>query len=153
MSKTCEGQSPRSSGCNGKTDQRIPYSGKQHKNTGDETLCSGRHCCGGLMFATSSSLRTEILEKSCRMRQCTQTREKNIRATMSANEQHFRAPTRTCAPYPRTNSVSRQTVLSDSGTSLARLSMVSLSSFALFWITNVCQGKTMIRPAVPSRTK
>ena len=45
--------------------------------------------------------RTEILEKSCRMRQCTQTREKNIRATMSANEQHFRAPTRTCAPYPR----------------------------------------------------
>ena len=28
-----------------------------------------------------------------------------------------------------------------------------LSSFVIFWITNVCQGKTMFRPVVESRTK
>ena len=48
-------------------------------------------------------------------------------ASVSTNEQKTRAPRQTCASYPSTNSVSRQTVSSDSGTSLTRLSMVYLA--------------------------
>ena len=57
---------------------------------------------------------------------------------MSCNEQKKTpAPPRSCASHPSTKSVSQQTVLSDLGTSLTRLSMVSLSCFVTFCIRSV----------------
>ncbi len=54
------------------------------------------------------------------MKQCMLARDHNIRATLSTNEQKTRAHPRSCASNPRTSSVHRQTILSNSGTSLCR---------------------------------
>ena len=105
------------------------------------------HCFGVLIFATFSSLRPRIFEKSWTIRQCTLARDFHFSPTMSPKEQKTQAPPRSCTPYPRTNSVSRQAVLYDSGTSLARFSMVSLSCFVFVWIKNVIfYDKSMSRP-------
>ena len=45
---------------------------------GDEFCVRLVECYGGLIFATPSSLRTEILNKSWEMRQCTLVRDKII---------------------------------------------------------------------------
>ena len=100
------------------------------------------HGFGGLVFATSRRHDHKSSRNLGKMRHCTLARDYYIRTTMSAMSRRLGHHPDLAPSYPRANSVSGQTVLSDSGTSLTRLSMVSLFCFAIFWIRDaIFQGK------------